>query len=93
MGALAAAGEPSLVRADPQSPRGWRSRTYAQRGPALSLALEVTAPQVCFWTFFGHPADSIETSASLLTILTLSEPISLDLLEIFQTQTSPTNLS
>jgi len=48
----------SLVRADPDSTRGWRSPYYGRKDPALSLALETTRPAVRFWTYFGpHPDD------------------------------------
>jgi asparagine synthase (glutamine-hydrolysing) len=43
----------SLVRADPESIRGWRSRFYADREPALSLAVTVHAPQVKFISRFA----------------------------------------
>jgi hypothetical protein len=44
--------EVSLVRADPNSVRGWRSRFYVDRQPALSLVLAVHAQEVTFTTRF-----------------------------------------
>lgn len=52
--AVAAADETgvaSLVRADPETPRGWRARYYLVREPALSLALD--ARTRVFVTAFG----------------------------------------
>jgi asparagine synthase (glutamine-hydrolysing) len=47
----------SLVRADENSPRGWRSPYYYERQPALSVAVTCNADSVFFWTMFG-PEDS-----------------------------------
>lgn len=50
----------SILRADPNSTRGWRSRYYGHKEPAISALLEADQPQVCFWTFFGFESDQIE---------------------------------
>ncbi|MEW6085820.1 MAG: alginate lyase family protein [Chloroflexota bacterium] len=75
VGAAEGNGEFSLVRADPNSTRGWRSRYYAHKEPALSLALEVTQPQVTFWSFFGFENDVVEVVGNELKIN--SKPYSL----------------
>ena len=61
-------GNLSLVRADPNSTRGWRSRYYGHKEPALSLMLEATQSQVTFWTFFGIGNDVIEVKGNELNI-------------------------
>lgn len=43
----------SLVRADEQSPRGWRARGYQRRAAAISIAATVQAKHAWFWTVFG----------------------------------------
>lgn len=42
----------SLVRADPGSPRGWRSPYYFSREPALSLDCTTQAKSLTIWTIF-----------------------------------------
>ena len=61
-------GDFSVVRADPNSTRGWRSRYYGHKEPAISLMLEVNQPQVIFWTFFGFENDVVEVIGSTLKI-------------------------
>jgi len=43
----------SLVRADPESPRGWRSRYYLDREPALSFDLTVEAHSIILWSLLS----------------------------------------
>lgn len=43
----------SLVRADENSPRGWRAPYYNRREPALSLCAEVQAESLSFWSVLG----------------------------------------
>ncbi len=50
----------SLVRADANSVRGWRSRYYGHKEPAISVMLEVNQAQVAFWSFFGLENDVVE---------------------------------
>ena len=82
LGSLQGQGDYSLVRADPASPRGWRSRTYGQREPALSLSLELTAPAAAFWTLFGQPGDRVEPAPAGLTLHTADGPIQVNLDEL-----------
>jgi asparagine synthase (glutamine-hydrolysing) len=58
----------SLVRGDPNSTRGWRSRYYGDKEPAISVLLETDQPTACFWTFFGFENDSIELVKTNLEI-------------------------
>jgi hypothetical protein len=61
-------GKFSTVRADPNSTRGWRSRYYGHKEPAISLMLEATQPQATFWTFFGFENDVVEEKDGVLMI-------------------------
>lgn len=44
-----------VVRADPESPRGWRGATYSQRAPAVSLVGEAEAAVTHFVSLLGPP--------------------------------------
>jgi hypothetical protein len=68
VGVLAGRGDFSLVRADANSMRGWRSRYYGHKEPALSLRLDVNQKNVTFWTFFGFEHDVIEVIGNELKI-------------------------
>ena len=65
----------SLVRADPNSTRGWRSRYYAHKEPAISLMLEANQPRVTFWTFFGLEDDVVEVEQNLIKINSKKIPL------------------
>jgi hypothetical protein len=58
----------SIVRADPNSTRGWRSRYYGHKEPAISLLLEANQSKACFWTFFGFENDSVELRGDVLQV-------------------------
>jgi asparagine synthase (glutamine-hydrolysing) len=58
----------SILRADSKSTRGWRSRYYAYKEPALSVLLETDQPRACFWTFFGFEEDAVDTRGHELNI-------------------------
>jgi len=49
----------SIVRADPNSTRGWRSRYYGGKEPAISVLLETEQGHACFWTYFGFEKDNL----------------------------------
>ncbi len=61
-------GNFSIVRADPNSTRGWRSQYYGHKEPAISMMLEAHQPQVTFWTFFGFESDLLEVDSRSLRI-------------------------
>jgi hypothetical protein len=65
MGLLEGTGSFSIVRGDENSTRGWRSRYYGDKEPALSVLLETDQPRACFWTYFGLEADQIEAGETL----------------------------
>lgn len=60
-GLFSGEGKLSLLRADPNSTYGWRSRYYAHKEPAISLLLEANQPIVQFYTFFGFENDSVNS--------------------------------
>jgi hypothetical protein len=60
VGVLSGKGDLSIIRADENSTRGWRSRYYGHIEPAISVLLEANQPQVTFWTFFGFESDEFE---------------------------------
>ena len=68
MGMLEGDGKFSIVRADPASTRGWRSRYYGHKEPAISVMLEADLPQVTFWSFFGVEGDAVEVEDGVLEI-------------------------
>jgi len=68
-------GNFSLVRADPNSTRGWRSRYYGHKEPAISVMLEADQPQVTFWTFFGFENDVVEVMGNELKINSKKIPL------------------
>jgi hypothetical protein len=68
LGLLTGSSDFSIVRADPTSTRGWRSRTYGQKEPALSLVLETTQAETHFWTYLG-PEKDLKIIQSALTCL------------------------
>ena len=61
-------GALSIVRADPNSTRGWRSRYYGHKEPAISLLLEANQSKACFWTFFGFEGDIVILSGNVLRV-------------------------
>ena len=79
MGLLSGNSSFSVVRADPHSTRGWRSRYYADKEPAISAMLETDQPRTCFWTFFGFEGDVVEARGNELKIKFDGKEISLDL--------------
>ena len=61
-------GKYSLVRADSESPRGWRAPYYNYREAALSLALECSGRAAFFWTLLGPQPTVVTYSEGLLRI-------------------------
>jgi hypothetical protein len=75
-------GNFSVVRADPNSTRGWRSQYYGEKAPAISVMLETEQPRVCFWTFFGTESDSIELFENVLNISSETGNVEINLHEL-----------
>jgi asparagine synthase (glutamine-hydrolysing) len=65
---LAGACEPSLVRADPASPRGWRAPYYGHREPALSLSVAWRARGGRVASCFGPSAPQIMLDGATLCV-------------------------
>ncbi len=59
----------SVVRADPNRTRGWRSRYYGDKEPAISAMLETDQPRACFWTFFGFEEDMVQVEGETFKLL------------------------
>ena len=68
VGVLNGKGDLSIVRADKNSTRGWRSRYYGQKEPAISVLLEANQGDAMFWTFFGFENDVIEVKENILKV-------------------------
>jgi hypothetical protein len=68
VGVTEGSGKFSLIRADTSSTRGWRSRYYGHKEPAISVMLEADLPQVMFWTYFGFENDVVEEKNGVLVI-------------------------
>ncbi len=77
-GLMEGQGKVSLVRGDPKSTRGWRSRYYGEKSPAISLAMEKCGSALCFWTYFGSPKDNIQADSSRINIKTITGIHSID---------------
>ena len=58
----------STISADPASTRGWISRYYGHKEPALSVQLNKQDHEVMFWSFFGNETFTIEQSKDSLSI-------------------------
>ena len=68
MGVLAGSGNFSILRGAENSTRGWRSRYYGQKEPAISVMLETDQPRACFWTYFGYEMDKVEVTGETLKV-------------------------
>ena len=68
IGIVGGTGNFSIVRADPNSTRGWRSRYYAHKEPAISVMLEANQSEVRFWSFFGFENDVVEVDGESLKV-------------------------
>ncbi len=67
-GLLQGNGNFSIVRADPNSTRGWRSQYYGEKEPAISVMLATDQAQAVFWSFFGFESDEVQLAGHLLNI-------------------------
>jgi hypothetical protein len=79
MGLLAGNGNTSIVRADPNSTRGWRSRYYGDKEPAISAMLETDQSHACFWTFFGFEGDVVHSEEENIRLLSPERTTSINL--------------
>ncbi len=72
----------SVVRGDPNSTRGWRSRYYGDKEPAISVMLEVDQQKACFWSYFGFESDHVELQGNNLNISSEDWEIEVNLSEL-----------
>ncbi|MBL8100549.1 MAG: alginate lyase family protein [Anaerolineales bacterium] len=68
VGILNGKADLSIIRADENSTRGWRSRYYGHKEPAISVLLEANQPQVTFWTFFGFEEDEFVVTENIFKL-------------------------
>jgi len=68
----------SCVSADPNSTRGWHSRFYGYKEPALSVQLSTHTKQALFWSFFGPKTFSLKTSPDALIVQVKGWKVTLD---------------
>ena len=82
MGLVEGMGKFSIVRGDGNSTRGWRSRYYGQKEPAISVMLETDQPRACFWTYFGWEADLITLKGEMIEIHSKDGKTSINLAQL-----------
>jgi hypothetical protein len=70
MATLADDVDVSLIHADPEGPRGWRSPYYYSREPAISVDLQTFADSLICWTVFGPQPSHIQQTHATLEIQT-----------------------
>lgn len=70
----------SFARGEETSIRGWRSRYYGQKEPALSVRLETNQAKAIFWTFIGLQGDEAITANQCLDLKIADCSISVPLL-------------
>ena len=68
-------GNFSILRADPNSTRGWCSRYYGHKEAVISMMLEATQSQAAFWTFFGFENDDVEVEGNKLKVNSKKIPL------------------
>jgi len=82
----------SVVRADENSTRGWRSRYYGDKEPAISVMLETNQPRADFWTFFGFEGDAAELVGNELKVRFDERETSIDLQSPVSNYLHPSNI-
>ncbi len=68
LGMVAGRGNLSVQRASARSARGWTSRHYMERGPAVSVAFTTSAQTAQFWTVLGPPCGVSTPAPDLVRI-------------------------
>jgi hypothetical protein len=79
IGAVDAIVRTSIVRGEPESPRGWYAPYYQVRQPAVSLEANIRARSTLFWTCFGPGAATVSAGDSLLSVKTSSSSFTVQL--------------
>lgn len=70
LGQIGGTAGSSLVVGDPHSIRGWRSRYYGDREPAISVALQTQANPTWFWTLLGPAGAQIDVTEQGVALIT-----------------------
>ncbi len=68
----------SLVRADPNSTRGWHSQLYARKEAALSMVLEANCSSINFWTYIGPGEDHVSVEGVVLNVESASQSFTIN---------------
>jgi len=71
--------EASLMRADPESPRGWWASAYGVRAPALSLAITQHRPRAVMATLLAPPPATLTLAGMWLRVRLGAEEVTLAL--------------
>jgi hypothetical protein len=74
----------SVVRGDESSTRGWRSRYYGDKEPAISAILETDQSTASFWTFFGFETETVRLAENTLLISSRDWNTTINLAELNQ---------
>lgn len=92
MGLLEGEARFSLARGGEDSTRGWRSRYYGHKEPALSIRLETTRAQAVFWTFFGFDGDRAEVCGQTFQLRIGSMFLAISLPSLLASHANPQRL-
>lgn len=79
VGAVEMKADPSIVRCDPDTTRGWRSRHYGHKEAALSIVLKGRGAGMSFWSYFGFGGDQITQVGNGLQVRFGDRQLDLDL--------------
>ena len=66
-------GDFSVVRGSGESTRGWRSRYYGEKHPALSVMVSTKGAKTSFWTLFTPEGSGDVTQEVIKDYLKLIE--------------------
>jgi len=74
----------STMRADPNSTRGWRSRYYGSKEPAISVMLATDQTSACFWSYYGTEHDEVNVTVGKFEISTGEWNTTIDLQSLYK---------
>jgi hypothetical protein len=74
-GLLEGTGESSLIRADENYPRGWQSRYYYHKEPALSFDLVTEHSTATFYTILGPGINDVQIEKDTINIFSDSHSV------------------
>ncbi|MCZ6703266.1 MAG: alginate lyase family protein, partial [Ignavibacteria bacterium] len=70
IGVIEAKPNYSLIKGDPESPRGWKSSYYYAKEPAISVDASVVGENRLFWTVLGPEGFVIDSGQGTLNLKT-----------------------